>query len=451
MNNVQCAILLSLLSLIPNVLSLHQCKRSNVYSDGTAYRECEESVMEAGKKGFSYLKNQLKKNNGIFLEGERAAGVLGLLAGSQAYETSKKFKRRFKGRGGNQLSNSIGLDFLTRINELKKEYPSSTHPLEHLDYTSLIQYMGITRAFCLDPKDYFGYDLYSEVERRLNDNEDEKLNGGLYLALCNTKYPVSNEIIEKQLWGIVQEPPTSPFYIAEVSLKLLASICMEQASRESPNINKDNMAIKSALSDKLNQYFDSHGTFGKFLDIALATQPLNSFAEYSKLYLRSIPELLGMQKKDGSFGGSVPFTAVALSSITHITSTDLNSIKCEYSDKPKGANGKPIVRLSYVIEDKVITGQRTASNFHVPEGSKLVSALHGHAKANPHTFDLVINENGKFTKIISWNGIENKDNLQAYWRVQKDLGNGALADITDKLGHEAVFQDTKYIISFISK
>jgi len=462
MNVIQHILKISVIvSLASNILSIHQCKRPNVYSDEKAYLECEKSVTDAGEKGFQFLTKQLKRNGGIFMAGERAAGVLGLLAGSQAYEDSKRFQRRIKGRGGNQLSNSIGLDFLIRIDELTKEYPETQNPLEKIDYTSLIQYMGITRVFCQNPKDYYGYDLYNEVVRRLKANDDEKLNGGLFLALCNTVDALPIEILDKQLKGTVQEPITSPFYVAEVSLKLLASICTEkklssQVKDVENNIafegyNKQLSTIKKDLSGKLEKYFEIHGTFGKFLDVALATQPLNSLHEYSKLYLRSIPDLLEMQKSDGSFGSSVPFTSVALSSITHITSSDLNTISCGVRDDAKDQNGNPIVRLSYVIEDKVITGQRTTSNFNVPKGSKLISALQENSKLNPYTFKLIVNEIGAFTKIVSWNEIENKDNLQAYWRVQKDTGNGLLLDITDKLGHEALFQDTRYIITFITK
>merc|ERR1719411_1047332 len=135
-------------------------------------------------------------------------------------------------------------------------------------------------------------------------------------------------------------------------------ISLEQNIKRQAEIKKD-------LADKLYKYFETHGTYGKFLDIALATQPLNSLHEYSKLYFRSIPDLLDMQKPDGSFGGSVPFTSVALSSITHITSNELKSIECN-EKRPYTPDGNLIVKLHYVIEDKVLTGQRTTSNFRVP-------------------------------------------------------------------------------------
>lgn len=403
-----------------------------------------DAIDLAGKQALKFLRNQLKRNNGVFMQGERAAGVLGLLAGSKAYEKEKKHSRLLNGKGGQLLEISVAIDFLMQIQEIKRRNPKSLNPLEHMDYTSLIQYMGVVRAYCLDHKNYYGFDLYNEVERRLK-NKYDPLDGGLILALCNTKYPVENEILAKFLNGTVKELPSSPFYVAEISLKLLATICMDKKMSGEQKLQD----IKLELSSKLEEYFSrTGGFFGGFIDSALATQPLNSVNSLTEVYFHSIPNLIHMQKADGSFGSSVPFTSIALPSITHITPSELNLIDC--SAKEKGRISNPGLIFSYVIQDTVITDQRSTNHFYVPNGAKFISAMKEHSRVNPHTFKLQIDEEGIVTKIVSWNNIKNKENLQAYWKVERDTGNGILHDITEKLDAEALYNDTRYVMSFVT-
>lgn len=209
--------------------------------------------------------------------------------------------------------------------------------------------------------------------------------------------------------------------------------------------------LKDLYLDKLKQYFANTGdNFGDFIQTALATQPLSSINSATELYFHSMPKFIRMQKDDGSFGDSVTFTAMALPSLAHITSSELNAVEClEY--RPRTVQGNHTIKLSYVMQDKVITDQRTTGHFYVPKGSRLIDALNAHSKLNPHTFQIDINAEGLVTKILSWNKIENRENLQAYWKVEKDIGNKRFEDITEQLEKEFMNKDMRYVMSFVTK
>lgn len=455
-----CILLVGVLNQVAGKKSdIDVCLLQDVNSNEQSIRTCEDAITESGKKAFKYLQKKLEENRAEFMPGERAAGLLGLLTGSKAYESKKKNDRLLQGKGGILYSNSVAIDFLTRINEIKEEHDGVSQPLEYLDNTSLIQYMGITRAYCLDPKRYYGFDLYHEVERRLKTRNDA-LDGGLILALCNTNYPVENEIVDNFLNSSTLEPVSSRLYVPEISLKLLATLCMEKKlGKEVIDMSNEEhvkatgnsrghfQQLTTELSNKLQEYFrETGGSFGKYFQTALATQPLNSISAMTRLYFHSIPALVHMQNEDGSFGDSVPLTALALPAITHITPSDLNDIHC-----PAPSTNDSVLTLSYVIQDKVLTDQRTTGHIFVSKGTKFISNLKQHTRQNHHTFDLVVDEGGILTRIVSWNDVRNRENLQAYWQVEKDIGNGKLKDITEKLDREVLFKDTRYIISFVTK
>jgi len=456
----QCKLPNSDIAVPCDMNEINQCVKADILDNEQAYKRCSNAIDQAGMNALKFLRKQLRSNSGVFMPGERAAGVLGLLAGSKAYEKVKKFDRLLKGKGGQLLANSVAIDFLTDMKHIEREHPESSQPLEYLDYTSLIEYMGVVRAYCLDSKDYYGYDLFHEVQRRLK-TENDALDGGLILALCNTKLPIDNETLNKLINGTIKEPSSSRLYVPEISLKLLATLCVEKKitritgkSEMDLKAFKDHkqklQELKSDLGNYLQQYFlETGGTFGGFIETSLATQPLNKITSKTELFLHSLPALINTQKDDGSFGGSVPFTAIALPSISHIISSEFDEIECPRVTRRKWQDGSVKIILSYVMQDKVISQQRTTGHLFVHNGAKLISALKKHSEQNPHTFKLKIIEGGVITKIDSWNNIGNKDNLQAYWKVQKDLGNGNYDDITEKLDKETLFRDTKYMFSFV--
>jgi len=179
---------------------IDQCLIDGITNDQEASDKCLQAIKKAGLKAFEYLKKQMADNNGVFIQDEGAAGVLGILAGTRSYENDRRWNRLIAGKSGHLLSSSVAVDFLNTLRRIEREHPESSQPLQHLDYTSLLQYMGVIRAFCLEHKNYHGYNLYEEVERRLS-NENEPFEGGLILSLCNTKHSINRRAVAKLLNG----------------------------------------------------------------------------------------------------------------------------------------------------------------------------------------------------------------------------------------------------------
>jgi len=219
-----------------------------------------------------------------------------------------------------------------------------------------------------------------------------------------------------------------------------------QRNYDSALKNKNSLiALEEELSDKLEVHYEGNQDFGGFFETALAIQPLSQIPSKTELLFKSIPRLIRMQKNDGSFGGSVAFTSIALPSMSHTSSSELNEIKCRRKPDRSG------LILSYVVHDKVVSNQRSKSHFLVPKGAKLIAELRKHSEENPHTFNLTITNTLIGPSIESWNGIKNDGTLQAYWKIQKVLPLGDYKDITEHLERETVDEDTHYIISFNRK
>ncbi len=92
--------------------------------------------------------------------------------------------------------------------------------------------------------------------------------------------------------------------------------------------------------------------------------------------------LLKLQSADGSFGGSVSLTALAIPALSNFNSLDIPSVTCPKANEPVGEeNGH--IRVYYRIEDLFFHSQTLIGDFQTMEGTSLFRAIEEYEKSYP--------------------------------------------------------------------
>ena len=253
--------------------------------------------------------------------------------------------------------------------------------MTYIDGTALLEFMASLRGLCIDQRDYFGYNLVRECVRRFQ-SPQTFMYGGMALALCNARRDFSGEQIRNL--ANIRRCPTCPFHPEEVSMNLLAAICI--ADNYKDGSTKDRIAKEEVIPKLVSKIIARQnlkdGGFGGFMATALAVQSLNradSNLVQDHVASRGLTRLLEFQKLDGSFGESIGFTSLAMPALTGQTVADLRKVTC-----PNRNSEHHIV--SFIVDDSVYSKQKVTGHIKVEDGTLLVRAFQRYSKRNPHTF-----------------------------------------------------------------
>lgn len=97
----------------------------------------------------------------------------------------------------------------------------------NLDHSTLAQMIGALQTMCLDPSDFHGYDLFSEVDSRMKRlRRTSPALGPLALALCNSHKPVG----KRRIHSLGFESCQGPFCMEKAGINIMALTCMTKTN-----------------------------------------------------------------------------------------------------------------------------------------------------------------------------------------------------------------------------
>jgi len=436
------------------------------YLMGVKFVVAESFTAEATDRAVDWIKSQQDPATLLWPKGERTAASLALLARyPYRFEEGVVKSEERKQELAMELA-GVTIDFLTFINsaQLKASQGGKelSNPLEGLDDTTLLEVSAALRGHCVvDLADFQGFNLEQEFVRRLTESEtdplpSQHLYGGYVLALCNAKHGFSDQQVEKL--GQIRRCTTCPFYVAEVSMNILATSCMTGNARavktKAPRLLKrmgQLRRIRAGLVRRLELSESSDGGFGDYVSTALAVQALvrtETRIVDQKLLDRSMYNLMSYQNEDGSFGGSIGMTALAIPAMTGQTAADLQEgIVCpETTTRKKQSNPlDSFHRLYIVLNDDVYSKQVFRFNLEVRHGTGFVQALTGFARKNRKTFQLSLRRSLGGPVIAKINGLEGLPGSR--WKVYTTSPATGRILVTGSLRDFTILKDTQVELS----
>jgi len=352
--------------------------------------------------------------------GERVTASLAMLSSNP-----------FRSRSGSNVTKEelamelagVTIDFLSFVRAAQVDGDDTnvgvgSNPLAAIDDTTLMEIGGAVRGHCADVTDFYGYNLEAEFLRRLRSPENHHLYSGYALALCNSKKGFSDAQVERL--ADIKRCPTCPFYVAEVSMSLLASSCMSanaasQAYQSPRVVRRRNRLrrIRTELVRRLEAAEKSltRGGFGGFIPTAMAVQALvrtETDLVDQRFLDRNMQKLMSYQKDDGSFGSTIGHTALAIPALTGQTAADLqDSLICPEKSRLRSSPVKDSTHTVHIaIHDKIYSKQVFRFSYQVKHKTNFIRGLSGFARKNQSTFEFVLRRSPGGPIIYRVNGLE---------------------------------------------
>ncbi|KAG8182059.1 hypothetical protein JTE90_013989 [Oedothorax gibbosus] len=363
-------------------------------------------------RGVSWLKNQRTASWGWRDSTHRAVGALYLAQGANFNGTDKEEDLTAK---------QLELQLTTAI------LRNGTDPITS---TQLAMYINALLVICHDPRNFYGYNLVQTLRDQI-DVETNEYHPLPYLALCNAKETLPEDIIEK-LTSIIESTSEKSFLTDVQSVAVMALSCISRKgnfSQLESKINETTHAFKKGQNED--------GSFGNIYTTALVIQALlASGKEEDKDWnlTAAIEYLQSQQNVNGSFG-DVLATTLILPILNAKTLADIANIKCTESLRmPRDGNPvsdielrlgqKMSVKYYLYIGDKMDEIHpiflRTPNNITVMDVMRLAAEAD-----DKYKFEAQRNAKGKLY-IYKIYGISNDPEDGKFWIYFKKAENGTL-------------------------
>lgn len=233
--------------------------------------------------------------------------------------------------------------------------------LSKFDDSYLGTMISALKVVCEDPTNFMGFDLVAEADFRVNNAlQRSPAIAGLGIPLCNAGQRWSMEELQR-----LSMPKRGNRFVCKTlcversALNILALSCFFKTQgfytvaqkKEIHEMIRENIGF-------LNHFLQD--TRLSLPDLALIVQaeeasPIeNQISGVSAMF----DKLLAFQQRDGSFGGSVSLTSLAIPALTHYNAVDINGLEC----------GTPIpvdkATLTYEVIDEFSNSQSMVGDFN---------------------------------------------------------------------------------------
>ncbi|XP_067137473.1 uncharacterized protein CG3556-like [Centruroides vittatus] len=318
------------------------------------------------------------------------------------------------------------------IKQLQIQLSKELRNVESLPPYQIALYIQALLAICLDPRNFNGYNLLEELNKKIR--HMDTVNTFLPLALCNARF--KNDLLNLEFYKKIMTKSQHPKWEDAKAWLIMTFICSVQNVIEDIGKNVTDFSFLISYIDEIGKTLNNikEGSIQNIHSIAIVAQVLFSIEKIRNVLNitdeinwgkeNTIKYLLHHQQKDGSFGNIIT-TYLVLPVLFERSLLDLRYAKCNsdnFTQKIDLENETQKVILNYSIW----IGKKKEFNFKmmlkVPPKTSFYEIMHLASELNKNfRFRYFKYPDGIY--VYSLAGIINEPESDESWQLYLLKGN----------------------------